>query len=228
MKEINILFEKNSNIYSINITKNYEWEIKCSCHEKNYICSHIYSIINGNIESLTEDEQSFILEHLEEIRKDLGSKISKELFSKRISKNIIKLTREKLNNFKSLSEECKDSSKRDFYGALLSKDGTPVKSTVKFFTKPVPPIYFLSATYCFTGVFAYGEKKDCQTATARKGAIIKKDLTQDVDFLVVGSIASAGWAKGNYGRKIERALELGINIISEDTWAAALTDSSCI
>ena len=74
-----------------------------------------------------------------------------------------------------------------------------------------------------TGVFLFGKRKKVEIALGEQGAMLQSDVTQDTDFIIVGSAPSPGWAHGNYGRKVEAALSLQarshpIGIISEGCW----------
>ncbi len=94
----------------------------------------------------------------------------------------------------------------------------------------VQDITFMESTFCFTGVFAFGDRKACQVATANLGAEIKNNILKNNLFLVVGSLASPDWKHGNYGSKIEKALKYkkeggSIKIIHEDTWANFLCEA---
>jgi|GEM_PF-396546 len=92
-----------------------------------------------------------------------------------------------------------------------------------------PDILDFSAAFCFTGIFAFGERDDCEQATISLGGGIKKRPVGSTPcYVVVGSIASPFWAYGDYGTKIEQAMqyrEMGkpVQIIHEDTWAERLT-----
>jgi hypothetical protein len=82
-------------------------------------------------------------------------------------------------------------------------------------------------TFCFTGVFAMGDRNACERMTKAAGGTITQHPRKEDGYLVVGSIASPDWAYGSYGTKIEQALEYksrggSILIIPEDTWAKSL------
>lgn len=85
-----------------------------------------------------------------------------------------------------------------------------------------------NAAFCFTGIFAFGKRLDCE-GEARKlgGFIVGEPIRSAPCYVVVGSVASQDWAHCGYGRKIEIAMqyrEAGAPIknISEDVWAKAL------
>ncbi|MEZ6855006.1 BRCT domain-containing protein [Halodesulfovibrio aestuarii] len=88
---------------------------------------------------------------------------------------------------------------------------------------PAPEIDLRDKTFCFTGTFAFGNRKDCWAATEELGGIATNSVTLKLDYLVIGSIGTASWKHSTYGRKIEKAVgyreKTGLVIISEDHWA---------
>lgn len=81
--------------------------------------------------------------------------------------------------------------------------------------------------FCLTGDFVYAPRAVCFRAIEERGGIVKKDVSRQIDYLVVGSLGSPEWKHGSYGTKIDRAMELKGGggrpfIIREDAWAAAL------
>lgn len=91
-----------------------------------------------------------------------------------------------------------------------------------------PVITFASKRYCFTGKFAFGPRGRCEDAVTTRGAVCDKNVTQDLDYLVIGALVSKDWKHETYGRKIERALEIREKsgarpaILSEEQWIAAI------
>ena len=77
-----------------------------------------------------------------------------------------------------------------------------------------------NAGVCLTGDFLYGTRAACERLVLRAGAMPMDTVTRKVDILVIGTQASPNWAHMNFGRKIQRAVELqeqgfAIEIISE-------------
>lgn len=94
-------------------------------------------------------------------------------------------------------------------------------------TSPVPEISFKGKTFCFTGKFAFGQRKDCEKAVADAGGIPKGSVTTSLDYLVVGLMGNEDWAHSTFGRKIQQAIDFNakgrnIAILAEDAWANAL------
>lgn len=92
---------------------------------------------------------------------------------------------------------------------------------------PAPELEPAGRTFVFTGVMAYGTRKDCEALVIERGGIPGPSITKKVHYLVIGSIGNEQWLHSTYGRKIIRAVELReagtpIAIISEDHWLKAL------
>lgn len=95
---------------------------------------------------------------------------------------------------------------------------------------PAPePVVFPAHVFAITGRFAYGTRRKVMEAIAARGGSPSDTApTRESHYLVVGLFASRDWYNTNYGRKIERAVELrdsgsGIVIISEAHWAKFVT-----
>jgi NAD-dependent DNA ligase len=91
---------------------------------------------------------------------------------------------------------------------------------------PAPLVKFEGRIFCLTGKFAYGPRNICQDVIVERGGITIKNVTQSLDYLVVGTCCSNDWLHKSYGRKIMMASEQikkggKTSIISEDHWAAA-------
>ena len=87
--------------------------------------------------------------------------------------------------------------------------------------------------FVLTGTFTSGKRKDIESIIKDNGGVIKKRLDGEVDYLVVGDVVSPGWKYGNYGSKIELALERkdagdSIKIVSEQTLMKNLESSKDI
>lgn len=82
--------------------------------------------------------------------------------------------------------------------------------------------------FVFTGNFLWGTRKECIREVEKRGGIAKDHLTNDTNYLVIGTMASPDWIVANFGRKIQRAAEMvqsgehEISIIREVDWSMAL------
>jgi len=100
------------------------------------------------------------------------------------------------------------------------------KSSTLPLSDPPPNILFDATRFCFTGTFAFGSRRDCETAVKDKGAIAGS-LIARTDYLVIGVYASDSWVHSSYGRKIEKALDMqakgnDILIIGEEHWVESV------
>jgi NAD-dependent DNA ligase len=91
------------------------------------------------------------------------------------------------------------------------------------FNTPEPELIWEGRVFVFTGVMAYGPRKDCQTLIEDKGGVIGGGVSKKVHYLVVGSIGNEQWRHSTYGTKIMKAVELReagapIAIVAEDYW----------
>lgn len=102
-------------------------------------------------------------------------------------------------------------------------EGSTARYSTRLDCEDESDIVFAARSFCFTGKFECGERKECQRLTSERGGVIRKTVTLDLDYLVIGTLASRDWANSNHGRKIEAALvnrdKGGVtSIVSEDHW----------
>jgi len=122
-------------------------------------------------------------------------------------------------NPKKYSQSGIDAAKRERLQKIISdelKEGSP-------FDDPVPEIDFKKKSFCFTGVFSSATRVECLEETEKVGAVPHKSMKNSTDYLVVGLDDSKGWVHGKYGRKIEKAMMLRMElgrpvILSESDW----------
>ena len=109
------------------------------------------------------------------------------------------------------------------------KSSSQVPTSKEMLDDPAPEVVFEGRSFCFTGIFVFGDggRDQCEAAVQARGGMCYKHATRDLSYLVVGSFAEPAWAFQSYGRKIETAIELkshGSNckIISEEHWTKFL------
>lgn len=118
---------------------------------------------------------------------------------------------------------------KDIMVALCGRSPTePTSETysskLPFNSPPPEKIDFANRLFNITGKFAFGSRQKVVDAIAEKGGIAKDAMpSHDSNYLVIGVFASRDWAHTNFGRKIERGIELrdsgsGLAIISEEHW----------
>jgi NAD-dependent DNA ligase len=97
-------------------------------------------------------------------------------------------------------------------------------TTLPLDTPPPDPLVFPRRVFVVTGKFAFGARSKVMGAIKTRGGIPSDSApTRETHYLVIGTFASRDWANTNYGRKIEKAVELrksrsGIAIVSEEHW----------
>jgi len=70
------------------------------------------------------------------------------------------------------------------------------------------PVEYSGREFCLTGNFQTGTKEECEKKIIEKGGTVSKSVKLQTDYLIVGGEKSDYWAHENYGRKVERALEI--------------------
>ncbi|KPG81968.1 BRCT domain-containing protein [Pseudomonas sp. RIT-PI-o] len=134
-----------------------------------------------------------------------------------------------------LSDGVLDSDESvELLGMLHQFAGVPVGSIQTFtapnalpFDNPVPTLSWTDRVFLFTGVMAYGPRKECELRVTERGGLIGGGVSKKIHYLVVGSIGNEQWLHSTYGTKIKKAVELRdsgapIAIISEDHWQKVL------
>jgi|694.fasta_scaffold11006_13 NAD-dependent DNA ligase len=104
----------------------------------------------------------------------------------------------------------------------ILKDGSP-------FDDPLPEIVIAETSFCFTGEFDYGTRKECQAAVIARGGAITDGITRKTQVLVIGNDPNPNWSHGSYGNKIADAMILRLQhakpcIIPELLWQKLLSE----
>lgn len=110
-----------------------------------------------------------------------------------------------------------------FTGLSVGSGQTSTAPTSLPLDHPAPPLNWTERVFLFTGVMAYGPRKECESLIVERGGLIGGSVSKKVHYLVVGSIGNDQWLHSSYGTKIKRAVELRdsgvpIAIVSEDHW----------
>lgn len=75
-------------------------------------------------------------------------------------------------------------------------------------TNNVKNMEFDERIFCLTGKFLLGPRRKCELILRERGGITVGNVIPDINYLVIGTLASRDWKFTSYGRKIEKALEL--------------------
>lgn len=105
-------------------------------------------------------------------------------------------------------------------------DDTIVPSLLPL-TQPAPIVTWASSTFCFTGVFDFGSRAECQQEVTLRGGINAGSITKKLRYLVIGNVGSEVWKHSSFGLKIAKAVEYRdqgarVAIIDEDHWTKHL------
>lgn len=108
--------------------------------------------------------------------------------------------------------------------ALAHRDfelGEVLKATTLPICDPLPTLSG-KETYCFTGTFSFGTRKQCEAAVIQMGGTCG-GLSQKTQVLVIGVYATDSWKHSSFGNKIIKAAEMRdsgvkISIVTEEHW----------
>jgi hypothetical protein len=82
-------------------------------------------------------------------------------------------------------------------------------------------------SFCFTGTFLFGTQAACERAVSRRGGKPLPEVKPELDYLVVGAMASETWADMDFARNLQQAIDFqkqgsDIAIIGEEIWTRHL------
>jgi hypothetical protein len=117
-----------------------------------------------------------------------------------------------------------------FIAGSLHDEASPTQSSAIPLDDPPPPVVFSGRTFCLTGKFACGSRREIENTIKDLGGKPMSYVRGDLNYLVVGTFASKGWSGGNYGRKIEdsvaaRSAGYPVAIVGEDWFYQAVMDA---
>lgn len=116
------------------------------------------------------------------------------------------------------------SSELDYLKSIFSAIVDPVKYSKRNETIPT----LINKHACMTGEFSYGSRPKVAELIEQAGGIIDNTVKKATDYVVVGSQGSENWKTGNYGGKIQKAMEyrdkgIDISIIEEKDFIPVVT-----
>ena len=124
------------------------------------------------------------------------------------------------------SEDLKDTLAK-MLGGTLQESGSAGGMATRLPIDEVDQMAFDDRLFCLTGKFIYGPRRKCETAILDHGGKIAGNVVKNLDFLIIGTLASRDWAYTSHGRKIEKAVSYRdegarILIVAEESWAKFL------
>ncbi len=111
---------------------------------------------------------------------------------------------------------------RQVTGSDTDESGLGYEASTEVWEDPVDGLKLTGSTFCLTGDFVSGDRESVDTMLRCLGAETNSSMNKNVDYLVIGTLASRDWLYTAHGRKIEKALLLkragcDIKIITERT-----------
>ena len=87
------------------------------------------------------------------------------------------------------------------------------------------------SSICLTGDFECMSRNELSALLESMGAIVKKNVTKTLNYLLVGNKGSDKWSQGNYGTKVKKAMEYNengsnIEILKENDILSVILDKS--
>lgn len=103
--------------------------------------------------------------------------------------------------------------REDFYQTLTQiiggdyhESGSASGTSTSYGIEEPDSIIICGSSFCLTGAFISGSRDKCEQAIKRFGGIPAKSVTKNLDYLVIGTLASRDWIAESHGRKIEKAI----------------------
>lgn len=115
----------------------------------------------------------------------------------------------------------------DLIGGEFLETGATSGSSTRLPLDTVESVEIPGKNFCFTGAFIFGTRKACERAVQERSGVALSRIRHDLDYLVIGELASREWAYTSHGRKIEKAVKyksdgFPILIVSETDWVQGL------
>lgn len=130
------------------------------------------------------------------------------------------------------SEEFDDFNKTlaTIIGGTYQETGSPGGFSTSYGVESPDSVIIHGSTFCFTGAFVYGTRDKCEAVISSFGGKPVSGVNKNLDYLIIGALASRDWIATSHGRKIEKAFhykEKGypITIVEEETWVKFLNIS---
>jgi hypothetical protein len=91
----------------------------------------------------------------------------------------------------------------ELLGGTLEDTGATSGMATRLPVDDVDVIKIADNSFCFTGNFLYGTRKACENAIVQRGGEPSASVRTDLNYLVIGTLASREWAHTSHGRKID-------------------------
>jgi len=103
-----------------------------------------------------------------------------------------------------------------------AEDDISYETSTEVWEDEIDSLEIAGKTFCLTGEFVSGDRETVDTLLRLRGAETSPNVNKNVDYLVIGTLASRDWLYTSHGRKIEKALLLkrenvNVTVITERT-----------
>lgn len=93
-------------------------------------------------------------------------------------------------------------------GQVVDENSVGYEASTEVWEDKVYDLRVSGSTFCLTGDFVSGDRSSVDTMLRCLGAETSPNVNSQVDYLVIGTLASRKWLYTSHGRKIEKALHL--------------------
>lgn len=91
-------------------------------------------------------------------------------------------------------------------GTNVEETGVSYQASTEVWEDKIDSLPITGKTFCLTGDFVSGDRNTVDTLLRCLGADTSTSINKNVDYLVIGTLASRDWLYTSHGRKIEKAL----------------------
>lgn len=111
---------------------------------------------------------------------------------------------------------------KQFANIDFASSDVSVETSTAVWEDKIDSLDIAGSTFCLTGDFVSGDRDSVHTMLKCLGANTSPNMSKQVDYLVIGTLASKNWLYTSHGRKIEKTLLLkregvDVTIITERT-----------
>lgn len=93
-------------------------------------------------------------------------------------------------------------------GHVADEEAVGYEISTEVWEDTIDDLKVAGSTFCLTGDFVSGDRNSVDTLLKCLGADTSTAVNKQVDYLVIGTLASRKWLYTSHGRKIEKALHL--------------------
>ena len=93
-------------------------------------------------------------------------------------------------------------------GTDSSSPAVTYEASTEVWEDDVDEVTIAGSVFCLAGEFVSGDRNHMDTNLRLRGAETSPNVNKEVDFLVIGTLASRDWLYTSHGRKIEKAILL--------------------